>query len=157
MTQSSIGHDLGEVAGAWSAAIMRHTACDMLRLLQREDLSLPRLVTLMFIGRHNQASISDIAEHLNLALGTTSHLVDQLVAANFVVRYENPDDRRLKYVQLTERGHTLVGEVQRIRVTELTRRLQYLPESLQQRLVDVMREAIEVLNTQDAVSDVSLR
>jgi DNA-binding MarR family transcriptional regulator len=143
--------------GAFSAEIMKRTACNTLHLLQTHDLSFPRFVTLMYIGRKGCASISGISEHLNLTLGTTSHLVDQLVAAGIVTRYENPDDRRLKHIQLTKRGQELVGEIQRMRVAELTRRLEQLPAPLQQRLFDVMTDVIAVLKDQQAVPDHPVR
>ncbi|MEN9934185.1 MAG: hypothetical protein RLZZ387_764 [Chloroflexota bacterium] len=129
-----VGHALGSLL----ADVMQYSARDMLSLVQREDLSMPRMTTLMMLARCDGASISDIKQHLNLSLGATSHLVDKLVDGGFVTRAEATEDRRQKHVALTERGRTFAEEVRRIRVEELTRRLAQLP-------VPLLEEAMAVL------------
>src|SRR5215212_3686000 len=119
MTNSMIEHPSDDnpsvqhasaVLSALIAELTRLSACNILRLMQREDLSMPRVVTLLQLQRLGAASISDISAHLNLSLGTTSHLVEQLVAGGFVSRGEDPADRRHKQVALTERGAAFVVE-----------------------------------------------
>jgi DNA-binding MarR family transcriptional regulator len=121
---------LGRVLGGLMGEIMQYSARDILGLLQREDLSMPRMTAIMMLSRRETASISDISKHLNLSLGATSHLVDKLVEAGFVTRAEDPDDRRQKHVALTERGQEFARHVRRVRVEELTRRLEQLPAPL---------------------------
>ncbi len=68
----------------------------LFHMLHKSDLSMPQLVTLLFVRRGGVASISSISQHLNLSLGATSHLVDRLVVAGFVERAEDQNDRRQK-------------------------------------------------------------
>lgn len=110
--------------------LMKSNMETMLRLLQREDLSMPRMVTLFFLQRHGGSSISHISEHLNLSLAATSQLVEKLVEGGFVMRVEDPDDRRQKHVTLTAKGQALNAEVQRIRSEELARRMADVPQAL---------------------------
>src|SRR5215210_7701686 len=92
MQQNSTGaadlQELSHVLKQFAAEIMKSSMCDMLQLMRREELSMPQLVTLMYLGRLHAASITHISEHLNLSLGATSHLVERLVAGGFVSRTE---------------------------------------------------------------------
>ncbi|GAB4112397.1 MAG: MarR family transcriptional regulator [Roseiflexaceae bacterium] len=127
---------------AFSAELMKQSAGDMLKLMQREDLSMPRMVALMFVSRKQCASVSDISEHLNLSLGTTSHIVDQLVEAGFLARHENPNDRRLKHITLTERGRVMVDEIYQVRVAAFTRQIAALPPALVEQFETALAEIL---------------
>lgn len=121
---------VGQMLGALLGEMMQASAQDMLRLLQREDLSMPRMAALLMLHRCSAATISDISRHLNLSLAATSQLIDKLVDGGLVTRREHPHDRRHKHVTLTESGLAIAEEVQRLRVEELSRRLAELPPPL---------------------------
>lgn len=137
--------EVSRVLGGFTAEVMKHSACDMLRLIQRESLSMSRMVTLNYLRRRGSASISDISQYLNLALGTTSHLVDQLVDAQFVTRSEDASDRRLKLIMLTERGRDFADEVERTRIEALARHLAAMPAPLLGQTLEVMTQVTEFL------------
>jgi DNA-binding MarR family transcriptional regulator len=148
-TTSDLQLQVGELLGRFSAEVIKHSACDMLRMMRQADLSMPRVAALMFVARRRATSISDISEHLNLALGTTSHIVDQMVEAGLVERQENPLDRRLKHITLTERGQVCMEQFQQARVADLARRIEVLPEPLLGRLRDVLTDVLEQLHKAD--------
>jgi DNA-binding MarR family transcriptional regulator len=124
----------------FTAEVMKHSVCNLMRLMRQADLSMPRVVTLMYLKRDGAASISKIGEYLNLALGTTSHIVDQLVVGGFVSRVEDPADRRHKQVALTDKGRSFVAQVEQARIEELGRRLALLPPPLLGAALEVMSE-----------------
>jgi DNA-binding MarR family transcriptional regulator len=146
-TTSNLCRQVAEVIGAFNAEVMRRSTGEMLQLMQREGLSMPRLATVMFLDRHGQQTISEISEYLNLTLGTTSHIVDQLVEGGYVERHECREDRRQKQVSLSERGRTFMNEIQQARIVDLSRQLQRLPDPLLERMHEIMREAIAQLDT----------
>ena len=115
-----------------AAAMVRTSAAEMLQLLQREDLSMSRALALIFLERQPCASVSDICSYLNLSLGNTSHVIDQLVCAGYVTRTEDANDRRLRQIMLTAKGQAFVQEIKALRVRELTERLEGLPVPLLQ-------------------------
>lgn len=136
---------LSDVLSAFAGELMRYSMGDVLKLLRREDLSMPRLVALMYVDRRGAASISDINEYLNLSLGTTSHIVDQLVCGGYASRTEDPHDRRLKQIALTPTGQAFVEEVKRTRVAEMARRLEDLPPDTLERALAAMGDVVEHL------------
>ncbi len=132
MRQTPSAADVARVQCAlagMASEIMRQSARSMLRLMQREDLSMPRMVTLLFLDRSGSASISAIAEHLNLSLAATSQLVEKLVGADLATRIEHADDRRQKQVGLSAAGTRLAVEIRAMRVSDLARQIACLPEA----------------------------
>ncbi len=126
----------------------RASATDVLWLLQREGLSLSRALALMFLAQEKTASISDISSYLNLSLGNTSHIVEQLVCGGYVTRTEVIHDRRLRQVMLTTKGLTFVQEIKQVRIRDLAQRLECLPMALLQSADSVMSAMLEQLQVE---------
>lgn len=68
------------------------------------DLSEPQFRTVGFLARHEGASLSQVANHLDLALPTASKIVDGLVKRELVVREEDLNDRRRVVLRVTDLG-----------------------------------------------------
>lgn len=77
------------------------------------NLSIPQLRTLMFLRRHEGASISDVAEHLEIALPSVSRLIDGLVVRGLVRRQPHATDRRRVALALTATGRGALDVAQR--------------------------------------------
>lgn len=75
------------------------------------ELSLPQFRALIRLRRHDGLSVSDIAEHLGLALSTTSQLVDGLVKRGYVTRENAATDRRRMVITLTDGGRAMLETV----------------------------------------------
>ena len=132
--------ELRTLLGRFIAEAMRYDTDDMLRLLKREDLSMPRIGAMNVVARRGEASISDISTCLDLSLGNTSMLVDKLVCQGFVTRAEDANDRRQKLIRLTEKGRAVVGEVQATRVDHVVQRMLLLPPELMDRAIDTLHD-----------------
>jgi DNA-binding MarR family transcriptional regulator len=136
---------LNELLGTFMTEVFRCDTTDMLRLLKREDLSMPRIAALNIVERQGAASISEICAYLGLSLGNTSILIDKLVCRGFVTRVEDVNDRRHKQVRLTAKGQTLIQELRTARVNSVVQRMLLLPPDLLDRVVDVLRDVTEQL------------
>ena len=67
-------------------------------------LSIPQFRSLIYLYRHEDASLSQVAEHLGLQLPTTSKTIDALVTRKLVIRSEYPEDRRRISLKLSATG-----------------------------------------------------
>ncbi len=76
------------------------------------DLTVHQFRTLLFIQRHDGASLSNASEFLALTLPSTSKLVDQLFKRQLLEREHDSVDRRRMLLRLTERGNTLLKDAQ---------------------------------------------
>src|SRR6266496_3250510 len=145
MSTTDTTAQLNGLLSLFMTEILRCDTADMLRMLKREDLSMPRLAALNVVEQQGAASISEICAYLNLSLGNTSILIDKLVCHGFVTRVEDASDRRHKLVRLTEKGQALIEELRAARVNSVVQRMQLLPPDLLDRVIDVLRDVTEQL------------
>jgi DNA-binding MarR family transcriptional regulator len=75
------------------------------------NLTMRQLKVIMLVAINGSATGQDLAHHLGVALGTVTGLVDRLVAHGLVSRHEDPHDRRVRRVELTEAGTKLIQEI----------------------------------------------
>jgi DNA-binding MarR family transcriptional regulator len=75
-----------------------------LREHREAELSVAQFRSLAFLGRQSGASLSELAEHIGLALPSMSKLVEGLVERGLVTRQEDPADRRRVALCLTVAG-----------------------------------------------------
>lgn len=137
--------------GTLYAELSGQSIGQILHILQGANLSMPRLVALMYLRRRGCATISELSAELNLALGTTSQAIDQLVHSGLVERREDPADRRHKLITLTPQGAAIAEQVRQVRVDETARRLGVLPPELLARLGAALSEALDALQIDQPV------
>ncbi len=66
-----------------------------------------------------ELSLKQAAEQIHVSLAATSRVVDELVRRDLVERREDPEDRRMKRVRLTEAGHAVIGRLNAARLSGL--------------------------------------
>jgi len=87
--------------------VMRTIRSEM-RSNRTPELTVPQFRALVFLNRHEGASLSEVAEHLGLTLPSVSKLMDGLVARRLATREVDPRDRRRVTLALTEQGRTVL-------------------------------------------------
>lgn len=75
------------------------------------DLTFPQLRVLFLLESHGGQSMSSLAEALGRAQPTITGLVDRLVEHGLVQRAEQPTDRRITLIQLSEAGQALIDNL----------------------------------------------
>jgi len=83
-----------------------------LNVLNREKkvcygLTLPQCYTIENLGRQTQQSMKELSQDMGVSLSTMTRAVDLLVRDGFIVRKENPTDRREVRVELTRKGEEM--------------------------------------------------
>jgi DNA-binding MarR family transcriptional regulator len=98
------------------------------------DVTMPQFKTLILVYGSDTATLrmGQIANALGVALSTATGIVDRLVEQGLLIRQEDPEDRRLVVIRLTERGHDTVERPHRTGQRRLFAVLERLsPEELQ--------------------------
>jgi DNA-binding MarR family transcriptional regulator len=90
-------------------------------------LGFTQLAALYALADGGTTTIADLADTLNRSPSATSRLVDGLVRRRLLERREEPDDRRMRSVWLTERGRALVALVDRGRADQFLAVVRPLP------------------------------
>ena len=71
-------------------------------------LSMPQFSILMQLHHKGACGMSAISERFEVTPAAASQLVDKLVQSGFIVREEDPNDRRAKVLNLTDQGRELI-------------------------------------------------
>jgi len=74
------------------------------RTLLDEELSVAQVAVLYQADERGQMRIGEIADVIGRSLPSTSRLVDDLAKRGFVIRSEDPDDRRARVIVLSPEG-----------------------------------------------------
>jgi MarR family transcriptional regulator, transcriptional regulator for hemolysin len=99
MTLEPVGRQL-----VFTAKAMREAFEDM---LAAEGASLPSWVVLSGLANLGSVTQGALATHVHLEGATITHHVDRLEASGLVRRRLDPDDRRVRRLELTDAGREL--------------------------------------------------
>lgn len=77
-----------------------------------KNLSIPPShVKVIFYLRHNgTSSISEIAKNLTISRPNMTPIIDKLIAEDMVKRCDDPNDRRIIKIELTDNAHEFIKE-----------------------------------------------
>lgn len=73
-------------------------------------LSMPQFGILMQLHYRGNCGVSDIGDHFDITNAAASQLVDKLVQSRLIQREEDPQDRRAKLLNLTDKGRKLIQQ-----------------------------------------------
>lgn len=120
------GTDELRQTGVRLGAFLRHififSGGEHLRKMEESGLSLTQVkALLMLAGPEGEEPYAgrDIAERLQISLPAVSRAVDGLVRGRLVKRVEDPDDRRVRRLSITDKGRRLAGEIVAARLADL--------------------------------------
>lgn len=93
---------------------------NQLRVIEETGLSLTQCKALLELGGRGHREthswqVSDLAELFGVSVPSMSRAVDGLVKAKLATRVEDPDDRRVRRVEITAKGKDLVDKLVTVR------------------------------------------
>ena len=74
-------------------------------------LTMQQFKVVMILSMQGSVSGQELAQQLGVGLGTVTGIVDRLIARDLVDRREDPDDRRIRRIGLTEQGRTFADKI----------------------------------------------
>lgn len=90
---------------------------DLMQLAQEFELSFSQMKALHYLREEPTAiSVKALGEKLGLSLAAMSRAADELVQRGLVNRSEDPADRRIKRLCLTDAGRELVQKMREVRM-----------------------------------------
>ncbi|MEV8638127.1 MarR family transcriptional regulator [Streptosporangium sp. NPDC051023] len=102
------------------------------------NLTMRQLKVVMILSYQDSASGQDLAHHLDVGLGTVTGIVDRLVGHGLVARREDPNDRRIRRVELTPAGRSLIERITDAGLAEFRHLLECLDTPTLNDLLSVM-------------------
>lgn len=70
----------------------------------KANMSLPQFTCVFILSKMGKSKMSDLADALTLSYASATNLINKLCDSGYVQRYDDPSDRRVVYVELSEKG-----------------------------------------------------
>jgi DNA-binding MarR family transcriptional regulator len=99
----------------WMEISMHRSFHAFIRNIRESALSFSQINTLFRLHHHGPSPVNDLADHLGISMAAVSQLLEPLKKAGLIQRSEDPSDRRVKLIALTENGEALVKKNMRNR------------------------------------------
>ncbi|MGI8419598.1 MAG: MarR family winged helix-turn-helix transcriptional regulator [Candidatus Levyibacteriota bacterium] len=80
---------------------------DLMRVAEKYKLSVMQLYTLCLLDSTNSIPMNSLSSMLHCDASNVTGIVDRLLLNKYIVRAENPEDRREKMIKLTIKGTQL--------------------------------------------------
>lgn len=131
--------------------LLGRSPVELTRALAEQEvagLSTSQAMALLFLSRDGPRAISDVADHLGLSPSAATHIIDHLVEAGLLRRWEDKNDRRLRRLEVSPTGAATAAQIRRARTRELDRALGALTPETRKKLEEVVRGILTELGDQ---------
>ncbi len=114
-----------------------------------EGITGNQFFVMKMINDRGQMTVSEVAEEFNVSLSAVTSLVDRLHKTGMVERRRSEDDRRVVWLELTERGRNIVGACLESRRRILRRYLDKLDEKELEFMIEVNEKIISMMRQEE--------
>ena len=104
----------------WIEVLMQRSIRDFMGYARESGLSMSQLGALFQIHRTGGSGVTDLGDNLGVTSSAASQLLERLVHQGLILRSEDPSDRRVKQLVLTEKGLQVLQESIRARQSWLS-------------------------------------
>jgi DNA-binding MarR family transcriptional regulator len=129
--------------------LFRHLFPTVPKNLLNLDVTMPQMKIMLILYIHGATRMTDIAAGLEVTLPTSTSLVDRLVDKNYVVRENQPDDRRVVLCRLSEAGQKAVDGIWASFHDNSKQLLESLDTSKLQMFVEVLEAMMQIPASED--------
>ena len=133
----------------WLEVFRGRATRNFIRYARESGLSMSQLGTLFHLNKMGSSGVTDLGDHLGVTSAAASQLLERLVKQGLIQRTENPNDRRVKQIELTEQGCHVLEEAIWVQQGWLKELAQMLTASEKNQIVqalDLMIAKTTILN-----------
>jgi DNA-binding MarR family transcriptional regulator len=94
----------------WIEIFMRRSMRSFILYSKESGLSMSQIGALFQVHRRGTCGVSDIGDGLGITSAAASQMLDRMVQQGLIERSEDPHDRRVKQIILTEKGREILLE-----------------------------------------------
>ncbi|HUH97422.1 MAG TPA: MarR family transcriptional regulator [Anaerolineales bacterium] len=132
----------------WIGGYMRSSMRNLILYSKENGLSMSQMAALFQI-HHGKSNVSGLGEGLGITHAAASQMLDRLVQQKLILRTEDPQDRRVKKLVLTDKGCRIMQESVRARQDWLEAVLSGLSASQKEQIAAAVKILIEKTNQLD--------
>jgi len=113
-----LAHDLHR----FLARVMKGDQGELFALIAELELTMPQMRALFVLDNVDHGvALTELAPMMGLSVAAAGRAVDGMVRNDLVSRTEDPSDRRIKRLALTEHGRAALGRINEARLAGLRR------------------------------------
>jgi len=106
----TLQNDSLETLENWAKLYFFQSLTDFFNYLKQTDLSLLQAYALAYLYFKGPIKISELCDHMMVSPGAGSQLIDRLERLEMVTRIADSQDRRVRKIQVLEKGEVFVQE-----------------------------------------------
>jgi MarR family transcriptional regulator for hemolysin len=88
----------------WIEVSMHRSIRNFICYARESGLSMSQLGALFHVHRAGSSGVTDLGDHLGVTSAAASQMLERLAKQELIVRSEDPNDRRVKQIILTDKG-----------------------------------------------------
>ena len=92
----------------WIEVSMHRSMRNFIQYARKNGLSMSHLGALYHLHRMGQCGVTELGDHLDVTSAAASQMLDRLVQQDLILRTEDPEDRRVKQIILTDEGNRIL-------------------------------------------------
>ncbi|MBM4047014.1 MAG: MarR family transcriptional regulator [Planctomycetes bacterium] len=142
MAENGLERDVRRVAALFPQIFKQLTAVES-RKTAPPEITIAQVRALRILGENDGRTMGELSDAAAITMPTATATVDKLVEAGLASRENDPSDRRVVRVKLTDKGRQFVEEHNRRRLEYVGRALRRLPTTDRAELV----KAFETINS----------
>jgi DNA-binding MarR family transcriptional regulator len=127
--------------------LIHYSMRDMFRYAKDTGLSMPQLGALMQVYHKQNCAVSDVGSEMGITSAAASQMLDRLVQQSYIERTEDPVDRRVKQIVLTEKGMGIVKGVIQARLERFSEIVSSLTQEEKQQTQKVITMLMDQLKS----------
>lgn len=109
-----------------------------------DEITISQLKALHFIGIHKKCRMTDISNAFNVTLSNVTSLIDRLIEKKYVMREDDPEDRRIVRVKLNRKGEDVVKIFEEHRKKHMNAFLQKMTDDEADTLIKIMEKILHI-------------
>ena len=129
----------GKLVIALSRAL-RYTHRDSEELMRSYHLTMGQFQVLEALYHKGDCSIHTLTQAVLSTSGNMTVVIRNLEQAGYIIRDQNPEDRRSFLIRLTKAGQKLIGEVFTKHMVLLDKRLSKLSEAEKETIIEILKK-----------------
>jgi len=94
----------------WLDVSMHQSMQSFFRYAKQNNISVSQVGALFHINARGMCGVTDISERLSVTSAAASQMIDRLVQLDLLERTEDPNDRRVRRLSLTDQGRIILDE-----------------------------------------------
>jgi DNA-binding MarR family transcriptional regulator len=140
---------LNQALRSWMDIAMHRSMRGWAHHAKSVGLSMPQFSILMQLHHHGHCGVSEISERFEISPAAASQHVENLVQAGLLERLESAEDRRVREIQLTEKGRGLIERGLSQRHSWIEQLAAALPDEDRERIAAALSDLTEAARTLD--------